>query len=217
MEKKETPDLFVLLKQWGFMLESTINKYIQDSLNKEEIAVAGNTIGIVLAEILEAIHEYVEQLSSLLNFPTKDDVSRLGKLIVQSEDKIDVLEDKMYEVHNLLKEIKRTVLESHKAKTVQPLDDFDEKIKNDLSELITNPSGHLKQEIIKTIENVEVKLKNSLGKYSKDTSKNNTEMIKKELIRELMKPANEVDFHEVNNYLRKLLIEKKIKNTGGKI
>jgi hypothetical protein len=206
MEKKETPDLFVLLKQWGFMLESTINKYIQDSLNKEEIAVAGNTIGIVLAEILEAIHEYVEQLSSLLNFPTKNDVSSLGKLIVQLEDRIDVLEDEMYEV-----------LESHKAKTVQPLDDFGEKIKNDLGEHITNPSGHFQQEEIKTNEDVEVKLKKSLGNSGKDTLKNNTEIIKKELLSELMKPASEVDLHEITNYLCKLIIEKRIKNKGGKI
>jgi hypothetical protein len=214
--QKETPDLFGLLKLLGFKLESTINKYIQDSLNKEEIAVTANSVGQVLAHIIVAVNEYVEQLSSQLNFPTKNDVSRLGKLIIQSEDKIDGLEDEIHEVLNLLKEIKMNLLDSLKVNAVQLSEDLDGKIKKELSELIKDPTGHLQQEVVKPIEELETKLKKKLGNYSEGLAKTNTDEVKKELQMQLMKPSNQVDLNEINNQLRKLLIEKRSKKWGGK-
>lgn len=110
MSKNETPELFPLLKQLGFTLENKLNKYIQDKLDHKEVAVAANSAGKVLAHLMEAVHEYVEQLSTQLNFPTKKDVGRLGKLIVQSEDKLDDLEDEVHEVLDMLKDIKKMLM-----------------------------------------------------------------------------------------------------------
>jgi hypothetical protein len=214
--QETTPDLFELLKQLGIKLESTMNNYIKDSLNKEEVAVAANSAGQVLAHIMEAVHEYVEQLSTQLNFPTKNDVSGLGKLIVQSEDKIDGLEDEIHEVLNLLKEIKMTPLGIIKEKAVQPLEDLDGKIKKELSELIKNPSGHLQQRVVKPKDELEAKLKKRIGNYSRGLTKTNTDTLNKELQDLLMKLVSQDNFHEMRNNVRKLLIEKGSIKGGGK-
>lgn len=104
MSKEEKPDLFLLLKNAGFQLENQVNQYIQDHLNKEELAAAAHKGGNLFAALIEECHEYMEQLSAQLNFPTKNDVARLGQLVVQTEEKIDEIEDKVWAILKLLKE-----------------------------------------------------------------------------------------------------------------
>ncbi|UGB29844.1 hypothetical protein [Metabacillus sp. B2-18] len=212
MSKNETPELFPLLKQLGFTLENKLNKYIQDKLDHKEVAVAANSAGKVLAHLMEAVHEYVEQLSAQLNFPTKKDVGRLGKLIVQSEDKLDDLEDEIHEVLDMLKDIKKTLL---KNLTEHRFEGLDEKLRNELADLIKNPTSHIKEEIVKPLEELEDKLKKRVIKCSKELLKkkkmciSSSHSLKDELHKELMKPPGQVDFQEVNQKLLQLLKEKR--------
>ncbi|WP_026561341.1 hypothetical protein [Bacillus sp. J37] len=184
MSNSEKPELFSLLKKLGFQLEGKVNKYIQDQLNKEEVALTANTAGHVLAHLIEAIHDYVEQLSSQLNFPTKRDVGRLGKLIVQSEDKLDNVEEELHEVLNLVKELKMMILKDVK-------------------------------DIPTPLEGLETTIKNRVLPYKeKLAAKSNTNTLKEELQRELMKPPGQVDLKEINKKLLSRLQEKQTNKWG---
>lgn len=219
MLNKENSELFTLLKQLGFKLESRVNKYIQDNLNKEEVAIAANSAGHVLAHLIEAIHDYVEQLSSQLNFPTKKDVGRLGKLIVQSEDKLDNLEDEIHEVLCLLKELKMMIVQGVKEKSSQPLEGLEEKIRHELKELLKCHKGNIHQELIKPIEELEASIKKRILTRSKSLLARkkaflHPNKLKYELQKELMKPPGQVDFNEINKKLLQRLQEKRSKRRG---
>lgn len=212
----ENSDLFLLLKKLGFQLESKANKYIQDQLNKEEIALTANSAGHVLAHLIEAIHDYVEQLSSQLNFPTKKDVGRLGKLIIQSEDKLDNVEEGLHEVLSLINELKMTMLDEIKNKTTLPMEGIDEKIRHELRELFKDPNGHVHgqlEDLETTIKKRVLSSKTNFGKMNR-ASFSNTSNLKTELQRELMKPPGQADLKDINKKLLQRLQEKQTKKMG---
>ncbi|MCD7032727.1 hypothetical protein LRR81_00695 [Metabacillus sp. GX 13764] len=103
MSNETTEDFYTLLKKIGFQLEGQMNQFIQDSLNKEDVIKIANAGGIVLARLLEGLQEFIEEMSIPLNFPTKNDVARIGKLVIQSEDKLDLIEEELFEILSILK------------------------------------------------------------------------------------------------------------------
>ncbi len=215
MLNSEKPELFMLLKKLGFQLESKVNKYIQDQLNKEEIALTANSAGHILAHLIEAIHDYVEQLSAQLNFPTKKDVGRLGRLIVQSEEKIDNVEEELHEVLSLIKELKTTILKDVKSKAT-PIEELEDKIRHELKELLKNPKSHVQNQIGGLETSIKKRVltckKSLLAKKKKPLS--NASKIKKELQSELLKPPGQADLKEINKKLMQILQEKQAKKWG---
>lgn len=103
MSNDQNSDFYALLKKLGFQLEGQMNQFIQDGLNKEEIIKIANIGGQVLGRLLEGLQDFIEHASIPMNFPTKNDVSRVGKLVVQSEDKLDLIEEQVFEILSLLK------------------------------------------------------------------------------------------------------------------
>lgn len=79
----------------GFQVEQMVNRSIQRHLNKPGFVnmAAGNANGI--ARAMNTLQNTVETLSVPLNFPTKNDLANTTSLILQSEEKIDHLEDRM--------------------------------------------------------------------------------------------------------------------------
>ncbi|APH03790.1 hypothetical protein [Bacillus weihaiensis] len=209
MSKKqnETHELFSMLKQLGFTIEHKLNQYIQNSLDHKEVAVMANSTGKVVSQLVKAIHEYVEEMSVQLNFPTKKDVGRLGKLIVQSEDKLDHLEDELHEVIDLLHGLKKTLVEKLPTHC-------ETKHSKKRHEHKTNVSlGCIHEELIKPLEKLEGSIKRRVIKCSKKLlekkKKNPVFDLKKDLYREVMKPPGQVDFKELNQKLLLLLEEKR--------
>ncbi|TXC90253.1 hypothetical protein FS935_14450 [Metabacillus litoralis] len=211
---KKTTDVFKLLKQIGFKLEHTLNTSIKDKLNNEEIAMAMNSGGKVIAQISEAIQEYVEEVSSQLNLPTKKDIGRLGKLIVQSEDKLDDIEDEIKEAINLLRELKMEIDKKaiHATKYIKPACHKGKK-------QWKNKQVYLNKQVCKKIDKIkdsviDITSKHSICSKTKDSHSNsNMANIKQELLDQLLQPTTNVDLKEVNNLLTKLLQEK-IRNSG---
>jgi|GEM_PF-5086188 len=216
MSNNESTELFTLLKKLGFKLESRINKYIQDQLNKEEVAITANSAGNMLAHLIEAIHDYVEQLSSQLNFPTKNDIGRLGKLIVQSEDKLDNIEEELYSILNLLKELKITILKDINNKATNQLENIDDKVRQELEELLKDPTGHLHDQLEALESSIAKRVstcKNSLF-AKKKRSISDSSKLKEELQKELLKPPGQVDLKELNKKLLQRLQEKRDRKWG---
>ncbi|WP_226670187.1 hypothetical protein [Metabacillus litoralis] len=212
---KKTTDVFKLVKQIGFKLEHTLNNSIKDHLNNEDVAMAMNSGGKVIAQISEAIQEYVEQVSAQLNLPTKKDVGRLGKLIVQSEDKLDDIEDDIKEAVNLLRELKMEI--DKKATNVT---NYMKPIYHKGKKTWKNKHVHLNRKVCKKLHDIKDVVTETTAKHSicykqkGKTANSNMANIKKEILDQLLQPTTNVDFSEVNHLLTKLLKEKIAKNRG---
>ncbi|QFT90365.1 hypothetical protein FIU87_17125 [Bacillus sp. THAF10] len=83
------------LKVQALRVENDLNETIKNSLNNEMIYRILGKKSEKNAEKLRSIREQVEVLSLQYNFPTKNDVANLAKLLIQIEEKIDKLEEKM--------------------------------------------------------------------------------------------------------------------------
>lgn len=213
---KKTTDVFKLLKQIGFKLEHTLNTSIKENLNNEEIAMAMNSGGKVIAQISEAIQEYVEDVSSQLNLPTKRDIGRLGKLIVQSEDKLDDIEDEIKEVINLLRDLKMEIDKkaTHVTTYIKPACHKGKK-------QWKNKHVYLNKHVCKKIDAIKDSVKHITSKHSfcsnikENHSDSNLANIKQELLNQLLQPTTNVNFKEVNKLLNQLLQEKKARSSDG--
>ncbi|MGD6874482.1 hypothetical protein ACQCU1_20160 [Sutcliffiella horikoshii] len=85
------------LKVKAIKLENDWNEAIKSGLNKESVFRIVGLESELEAEKLRKIREQVEVLSLKYNFPTKNDVANIAKLLIQIEDKIDRLEGQLQE------------------------------------------------------------------------------------------------------------------------
>jgi hypothetical protein len=107
MTETWTIDFYQLLKKGGLMAEKKLNDLIKDTLNKEKIILHANKNSKVLAEKITKARHHTENLSILLNFPTKNDLAHTTNLLIQTEDKVDQLQASLYELEKLTEEIKQ--------------------------------------------------------------------------------------------------------------
>ncbi|MTH55425.1 hypothetical protein GKZ89_18700 [Bacillus mangrovi] len=89
-----------LVKQKGTELERNMNDLIQTQLNREELLDAANLAAPLIKRIFEDGQEFSEFLSVPLNFPTKRDVANLAQLVIQLEEKLDMIENYLYYLTN---------------------------------------------------------------------------------------------------------------------
>ncbi|MGD6777829.1 MULTISPECIES: hypothetical protein [Bacillaceae] len=85
------------LKVKAIKLENEWNEAIKSGLNKESVFRIVGLESELEAEKLRKMREQVEVLSLKYNFPTKNDVANIAKLLIQIEDKIDRLEGQLQE------------------------------------------------------------------------------------------------------------------------
>ncbi|WP_404429095.1 hypothetical protein [Sutcliffiella horikoshii] len=85
------------LKVKAIKMENEWNEAIKSGLNKESVFRIVGLESELEAEKLRKLREQVEVLSLKYNFPTKNDVANIAKLLIQIEDKIDRLEGQLQE------------------------------------------------------------------------------------------------------------------------
>lgn len=102
-------DLYQLLKNSGMKLEWKVNETIQNQLNRKEAALLFNTQSQIAANVINKLQQKIEILSIPLNFPTKQDMANATKINVQTEEKVDLLDDKVSDVLTSLNELKQLV------------------------------------------------------------------------------------------------------------
>lgn len=83
------------LKVKAIKIENEWNEAIKSGLNKESLFRIVGLESELEAEKLKKVREQVEVLSLKYNFPTKNDVANIAKLLIQIEDKIDRLEGQL--------------------------------------------------------------------------------------------------------------------------
>jgi archaellum component FlaC len=97
------------LKKKGYKIEQQLNALIQSQLNKEDIARFAGRGGDQFARNLHQVKQNVETLSLYFNFPTKNDVANLARLMIQIEEKIEKLEEQLSNVTKTLETFKGKV------------------------------------------------------------------------------------------------------------
>lgn len=104
MKNIELKALFPLLKKLGAKIETDLNTVIQESLNKDEVIEKLNAKAAMCGKMTNHMKEYMEIISSHFNIPTKTDVANVAKLTIQTEEKIDHIEEQLLALTQLLME-----------------------------------------------------------------------------------------------------------------
>ncbi|WP_462413573.1 hypothetical protein [Neobacillus sp. Marseille-QA0830] len=104
-EAQQLKEFFANLKKAGFMVEQKVNQQIQELLNKKELVQLADIHSEWMGHNLKALHETMETLAALLHLPTKNDIANAAKLIIQTEDKVDQLEEHFHKLHDLVKKL----------------------------------------------------------------------------------------------------------------
>jgi DNA repair exonuclease SbcCD ATPase subunit len=145
-----TIDFYELLKKGGNLLQYRLNNRIKNSLNQFSIIDFTSTKTNPLSNKLDQIQNYSEQLSNYINLPTKTDLANATQLILQSEEKIDNLDDQLFELTNMMKEVKQLIEQF----SSNPSDDYSSQLTNKISEqeqrisTLQNELAQAKQQLI---------------------------------------------------------------------
>lgn len=144
-----TIDFYELLKKGGNLLQYRLNNRIKNSLNQISIIDFTSTKTNPLSNKLDQIQNYSEQLSNYINLPTKTDLANATQLILQSEEKIDNLDDQLFELTNMMKEVKQLIEQF----SLNSSDDYSSQLTNKISEQeqrissLQNELAHAKQQL----------------------------------------------------------------------
>lgn len=115
----EASDIYETIRNAGFALETQLNEWIQDQLNKEKLVLPAAFLSNAHGKLIQFISEFQEIISLHLNTPTKDDVANVAKLLIQTEEKIDDLNERMNDlaavVEKLRKETYKRPASSHSS------------------------------------------------------------------------------------------------------
>ena len=105
-----TIDFFELLKKGGNLLQYRLNNSIKKNLNQFSLIDFTGSKTNPLVKRMNHIQKFTEQMTNYMNLPTKTDIANTTQLIIQSEEKIDQLDDQLYDVSIMLNEIKQILL-----------------------------------------------------------------------------------------------------------
>ncbi|NHM31943.1 hypothetical protein [Neobacillus terrae] len=99
-------DIYEFLRNAGFKLETQLNEQIRNHLNRRDVAGIAGILANHHANLIERLHQYQEITSIQLNIPTKKDVANIGKLTIQTEEKVDKLRDEIMQLAASIEELK---------------------------------------------------------------------------------------------------------------
>ena len=114
--------------------EKAWSDVIQDTLGKETFSEGLGQIQASYLQYHEMINELTEFYFKQTNIPTKDEVSNVASLVINLEDKVDNIDDQLYEnsetVTKEINQLKRAVgnLEKKFDKVLEAIAALDKKI-----------------------------------------------------------------------------------------
>jgi len=95
VEKNEQVELYKAIKLTGFKVEQELNNWIKDQINHTKFVQGTNIAGKYYVHVMKCVQNSMGHLFSNLNIPSKQDVTNIGKLVLQVEEKIDKVEDQV--------------------------------------------------------------------------------------------------------------------------
>ena len=102
MSNEKANEFYKDLKKLAQGGESLLNEFIQKWLNQEELTrLVGNNSNMT-GEIIKRLQKYQDLVTTALKIPTKDDIANVAKLVLQSEDKLELIEEQFKKLQNSL-------------------------------------------------------------------------------------------------------------------
>lgn len=98
-------NLYKSLKVKGLSFENQTNESIQKSISNEELIKLSSLVTPFITQLITKIKDNQEIFFSLMNIPTKDDLASTTKLIIETQEKIDALEEQNWQLIELNKKL----------------------------------------------------------------------------------------------------------------
>ncbi|WP_144552453.1 polyhydroxyalkanoate biosynthesis repressor PhaR [Bacillus sp. X1(2014)] len=105
MSKEKIYDPFVGLNQLSEMWDKQLTGLLYNLTDKKEF-VSTASLGInTYSFYLERLRKNQELFASIMNIPTKKDVANAAKLSIQTDEKIDILEEQIWKLQDSVSSI----------------------------------------------------------------------------------------------------------------
>lgn len=103
MSGKKPYDPYETFHKYSQLWEKQINDFIYLWTNNKEFVNMTNLGTEMQSRYLEAFKKNQEALASVLNLPTKNDVTNVAALTIQTEEKIEALEEQIWDLQDSVK------------------------------------------------------------------------------------------------------------------
>lgn len=103
MSDNKTYDPYESFHKLSLLWEKQINDFIFLWTNNKEFVKMTNAGTEFHSRYLETLKKNQEALASVLNLPTKSDVTNVANLTIQTEEKIEALEEQIWELQDSVK------------------------------------------------------------------------------------------------------------------
>jgi predicted nucleic acid-binding Zn-ribbon protein len=103
MTTKRPYDPYDSFKKYSELWEKQINDFIYLWSNNTEFVKMSKAGAETQSRYLEAFRKNQEALAGVLNIPTKNDLANVASLTIQTEEKIESLEEQIWELQDSMK------------------------------------------------------------------------------------------------------------------
>ncbi|WP_066399678.1 hypothetical protein [Neobacillus mesonae] len=101
--KEKLAAFYTDLKKSGLAVEHQINRHIQDLLDNEDLVRLANQHSGFITNNIKSLQKYVEVISNILLLPTKNDIANVARVAIQTEEKVDKLDERINELANTIR------------------------------------------------------------------------------------------------------------------
>ncbi|WP_077324193.1 hypothetical protein [Virgibacillus siamensis] len=105
LKELDLDDLYKSLKDKGVEIETQVNETIQESISNNKLIELSSLVTPFLTQLITKLKENSEVFSSLMNIPTKDDLASTTKLVIETQEKMDALEEQNWQLIDLNKKL----------------------------------------------------------------------------------------------------------------
>ncbi|WP_312471191.1 polyhydroxyalkanoate biosynthesis repressor PhaR [Neobacillus sp.] len=109
MSDKMSFDPYESLHKLSLLWEKQLNEFIYLWTNNKEFVKMTNLGTEIHSRYLETFKKSQEALASVLNLPTKSDVTNVANLTIQAEEKMEALEEQMWEIQDSVRSQSRDI------------------------------------------------------------------------------------------------------------
>ena len=109
MTSKRPYDQYDSIKTLSEMWEKQINDFIFLMTNNNEYVKMSKVPTDAHTRYLESLRKNQEIIGTILNMPTKSDMANVANLTIQTENKIDALEEQIWDLQNSVKDTNKEI------------------------------------------------------------------------------------------------------------
>ncbi|MFK9094509.1 polyhydroxyalkanoate biosynthesis repressor PhaR [Bacillus salipaludis] len=171
MSNEQSFDPLFGFRQLSGMWEKQLNGLIYNLADNKEFVHTANLGLNTYSRYLEQLRKNQEFIAALMNIPTKKDVANAAKLSIQAEEKIDILEEQIWNLQESVSSISKDnvrMFEEVVTIVMQMKNEF-QKVSQEMSEI-----HNIKAELSA--------LKNLIGKEEEQQKKESKKVQDKELV-----------------------------------